>query len=476
MGQLCGRESDQDPTPNARVSLPDFTSKAPHDKGKARQPQGIAHQSSIRIVTQDDDAPQYESIASVDALLQIIRQADCLKLCGIPGAFNILKERHFDIWIDSNYQLNSDTRNAIQLIALICLQLGKATDCNMTFYFTSYPNTKSKNLSDNSRNCLKSLRDLWGTDSWKGAVQLVAGASILETELGIQKWLNNEENFAKGETEDEKHVKLLGHVREKMLPYWHGWHQRDLNAESLIRYHGSAIFAAQKQPKSLNSIRFIYERSMGYYIRLMKQSTADPSKDVYPITNLFLLGSIMQPTEIASIKKFHESEGNEMAKEAKKLLRQQSQQQAEVVKGQGTQFQISSVLMTKHLSQTAVSGYIEIDNFATKENDINDLTSLDESEVLKCLLSPKAIFKILNSHNPLIDNLDFITKKELYSNIPLLGHNSIITVPTVKQLKDALHIEDLSALPRADDSDDEGYNGPIQTPAPVSVTIKAAPE
>ncbi|KAH7111958.1 hypothetical protein B0J13DRAFT_631677 [Dactylonectria estremocensis] len=386
MGQLCGRESDQDPTPNARVPLPDFNSKAPYDKSKETPPQGIAHQSSIRIVTQDDDAPQYESIASVDALLQII-------------------------------------------------------------------------------------------DKQTGAVQLVAGASILETELGIQKWLNNEENFAKGETEDEKHVKLLGHVREKMLPYWHGWHQRDLNAERLIQYHGSAIFAARKQPKSLNSIRFIYERSMGHYIRLLKQSTADPSKDVYPITNLFLLGSIMQPTEIASIKKFQESEGNEMAGAAKKLLRMQNQQQqAEVVKGQGTQFQISSVLMTKHLSQAAVSGYTEIDHFATKENDINDLTFLDESEVLKCLLSPKAIFKILNSHNPQVDNLDFSTKKELYSNIPRLGNDSIITVPTVKQLKDALYIEDIFALPRADDSDDEDDNGPIQTPAPVGVTIKAAPE
>ncbi|KAH7116630.1 hypothetical protein B0J13DRAFT_571390, partial [Dactylonectria estremocensis] len=347
----------------------------------------------------------------------------------------------------------------------------------ITFYFTSYPNIKSKNLSENSRNCLKFLRDLWGTDSWKGAVQLVAGASILETELGIQKWLNNEENFAKGETEDEKHVKLLGHVREKMLPYWHGWHQRDLNAERLIQYHGSAIFAARKQPKSLNSIHFIYKRSMGHYIRLLKQSTADPSKDMYPITNLFLLGSIMQPTEIASIKKFQESEGNEMAGAAKKLLRMQNQQQqAEVVKVQGTQFQISSVLMTKHLSQAAVSGYTEIDHFATKENDINDLTFLDESEVLKCLLSPKAIFKILNSHNPQVDNLDFSTKKELYSNIPRLGNDSIITVPTVKQLKDALYIEDIFALPRADDSDDEDDNGPIQTPAPVGVTIKAAPE
>ncbi|KAH7114967.1 hypothetical protein B0J13DRAFT_572791 [Dactylonectria estremocensis] len=222
------------------------------------------------------------------------------------------------------------------------------------------------------------------------------------------------------------HVKLLGHVREKMLPYWHGWHQRDLSAQRLIQYHGSAIFTARKQPKSLNSIRFIYERSMGHYIRLL-------------------------------------DEGNEMAGAAKKLLRKQNQQQqAEVVKGQGTQFQIPSILMAKHLSQAA--------------NDINDLTSLDESEVLKCPLSPKAIFKILNSHNLQVDNLDFSTKKELYSNISLLGNDSIITVPAVKQFKDALHIEDLSALPRADDSDDEDDNGPIQTPAPVSVTIKAAPE
>ncbi|KAH7124535.1 hypothetical protein EDB81DRAFT_765353 [Dactylonectria macrodidyma] len=58
----------------------------------------------------------------------------------------------------------------------------------------------------------------------------------------------------------------------------------------------------------------------------------------------------MQPTEIASIKKFQESKGNEMAGAAKKLRRKQNQQQAEVVKGQGTQFQISSVLMAKHLN------------------------------------------------------------------------------------------------------------------------------
>ncbi|KAH7118441.1 hypothetical protein EDB81DRAFT_767053 [Dactylonectria macrodidyma] len=68
-----------------------------------------------------------------------------------------------------------------------------------------------------------------------------------------------------------------------------------------------------------------------------------------------------------------------------------------------------------------------------------------------------------------------LLRKQNY-NIPLLGNDSIITVPIVKQLKDALHIEDLSTLPRADDSDDEDDNGPIQTPAPVSVTIKAAPE
>ncbi|KAH7124616.1 hypothetical protein EDB81DRAFT_860871 [Dactylonectria macrodidyma] len=346
------QESNQGSTPNARVPLPDFSSTALYGKGKETPPQGITHQPSIQIVTQDDDALH-----------------------------------------------------------------------------------------------------------WKGAVQLVAGTSILETELGIRKWLNIEENFAKGETEDEKHVKLLGHVREKMLPYWHGWHQRDLNVERLIRTTARLSSQPPKKPKSLNSIRFIYEGSMGHYIRLLNQSTADPTHQ----------DSFNQEVP--------RKRGNEMAGVAKKLLQKQcQQQQAEVVKGQGTQFQISSVLMTKHQSQAAVSGYTEIDHFATKENDINDLTSLDESDLLKCLLSPKAIFKTLNSHNPQADSVDFSTKKELYSNIPLLGNDSIITVPTVKQLKDTLHIEDLSALPRADDSDDEDDNRPIQTPAPVSITIKAAPE
>jgi hypothetical protein len=100
-----------------------------------------------------------------------MRKADECKLFGIPSAFSVYNERHFDVWIDSNFQLKPNTRNAILLNALFQLQMGKATNCNMTFYFTSYPNTKSKSLSENGRSYLKSLRKLWETQSWEEAVR-----------------------------------------------------------------------------------------------------------------------------------------------------------------------------------------------------------------------------------------------------------------------------------------------------------------
>ncbi|KAL5346594.1 hypothetical protein ACLOAV_008301 [Pseudogymnoascus australis] len=303
--------------------------------------------------------------------------------------------------------------------------------------------------------------------------------------MKIQNWIDDEKNFVEGDTDDDKHVKLLGVVREKMLPFWYGWHQRDLTIKKLIEYHGSALHAANKQPKSLNSVRFTYERSVKHYLRLLKKAKDNPTiTEAYPITNIFLLGSVMQPTEVAAIKKCQESEGNEIKKAgvAKKLLRQQQQkqqQEGEVVEGQGTQFQISAVVMTKHMSGAAIGGYRGIDNFADGEDDINDMTTLDESEVLKHFLSPKTIFKINNCHNPEVDNnLKFSSNNELYSSMELThDNNKTVTLPAIKQVKDFLGIEDLSSLARAiDDSDDEDENPPSQHPAPTSITIQASPD
>jgi hypothetical protein len=136
--------------------------------------------------------------------------------------------------------------------------------------------------------------------------------------------------------------------------------------------------------------------------------------------------------------------------------------------------------MTKYMSGAAVAGYREIDNFAEGEDDINDLTTLDESKVLKHFLSPKAIFKINNCHNPEVDNnLKFNSDNELYSNMVLTAHdgNKVVTLPAIKQVKAFLGIEDLSTLARAaDESDDEDENPPTNPLAPTTVTIRASPD
>jgi hypothetical protein len=488
MGCMNSKPQDQseggEPKRNARNE--DFNPKAKYDENKLMPSEGLARQSSeFQIAFQDEHLPlpEYESIRSVDAILQIIRKANAMKLYGIPGAFSIYNERHFDIWIDSNFQLKPDTRNAILFKALFALQVGKATNCNMTFYFTSYPNTKSKSLSENARGCIKSLKKLWESQSWEEAVRLVRHTAILRDTLKIKEWVDDEKNFVEGDTDNDKHVKLLGLAREKMLPFWYGWHQRDLTVKTLSEYHGSAIYAASRQPRSLNSVRFTYERSIKHYLRLLKKAKDDPTAEAYPVTNIFLLGSVMQPTEIVAIKKCQESDGNEIknAGVAKKLLRQQQRQQQkrEVVEGQGTQFQISAVVMTKHMSSAAVAGYREIDNFAEGEDDINDLTTLDESKVLRHLLSPKTLFKVNNCHNQEVDNnLKFTSNDEVYSNMVLTNDdNKVITLPAINQVKDVLGIEDLSTLARAaDDSDDEDENPPSNPSAPTALTIQASPD
>jgi hypothetical protein len=58
-------------------------------------------------------------------------------------------------------------------VATVLLIVAQAKDCDMTFYFTSYPNKKSKNLSEIERRHLKDLINLWKTQSWQEALGMV---------------------------------------------------------------------------------------------------------------------------------------------------------------------------------------------------------------------------------------------------------------------------------------------------------------
>lgn len=409
--------------------------------------QPAKNQSNFKLtqVVEDAELPDYHPQASVDYILRTILDAENFSKHGIKGAFNVLGERHFNIFIDSSHSLSSETRCAILLVATVLLIVAQAKDCDMTFYFTSYPNKKSKNLSETDRRDLKDLIRLWKTQGWQEALGIVQYTQSFKGNLGIHDWIHERKNFSHDQTDVEKHAKLLNHCREKMLAFWHGWHQRELTVDSLEKLYGSAMVNASQQLNSLNSTAFTYKRAMGQYTRLLELYKKDPSQ-AFPVSNVFLLGTAIQPTELAAIQKAQNIRGN--ACNSSGMIH---------IEGRGTLFQISSVVMIDRMTENSIKLYKKVDSYGKGEDDINDLNTLKERKVLTNFLSPGAFFKILNSHDPAVDNdVQMPMGDAMYGRQLLNATDHTITLPSVKQVKKIFGIEDLSALPRAmDDSDDE---------------------
>ncbi|KAL2674241.1 hypothetical protein Neosp_012692 [[Neocosmospora] mangrovei] len=419
-----------------------------------QDPQGyqqpVINQPNFKLtqVVEEAELPDYHPEASVDYILRTILDAENFSKHGIKGAFNVLGDRHFNIFIDSSHSLSSETRCAILLVATVLLTVAQAKDCDMTFYFTSYPNKKSKNLSEIDRRHLKDLISLWKTQSWQEALGMVKYTKSFQGKLGIQDWINKRKNISDDQSDVEKHAKLLNYCREKMLAFWHGWHQRELTVDSLEKLYGSAMVNASQQLNSLNSTAFTYKRAMGQYTRLQELYQKDPSQ-AFPVSNIFLLGTAIQPTELAAIQEAQNIGGNAGSSHGRLGSAN--------IEGRGTLFQISSVVMIDRMTEKSIKLYKKVDNYGKGEDDINDLNTLKERKVLTNFLSPGAFFKILNSHEPAVDNdIQMPTGDAMYGRQLLNTNGHTITLPSVKQVKRIFGIEDLSALPRAmDDSDDE---------------------
>jgi hypothetical protein len=224
----------------------------------------------------------------------------------------------------------------------------------------------------------------------------------------------------------------------------------------LAKAHRAAIRAARKQPKLLNNIRFTYEREIRYYQRLMHRNEA------YPLTAIFLLASAMQPTEINAIQQC-QKDGADIKRQTRGLFGKDKKGKVDI-EGRGTQFSIESIVMTESLDAIAIKGYNQIDNFASGEDDINDITTLQESQVLKEFLSPQCFLKILNSYNPFVDNMA-LPENQKYNHDQFPDRN--LDIPCVLETKKALGIEDEADLEYEDD-EQVGY------PAPSGVTIAMA--
>ena len=264
-------------------------------------------------------------IGAAKVILDTVREAHHKQLHGINGAFSVLAERHIHVWIDPSYLLSKNTKVSIQLLAAMHLQLGQAMESDMTFFFTSYPNLLSENLTEAERQQLRQLIRLWETSSWSKANEMVQRNDILRNGFGLSRWMEDTQNFKpnketggarhteqrEGEasqmTANEKHTILLAHVRDLMLQFWHGWHQSEFaGPDDLFKLCKEATKAAKRQRKSLNSVCFTYQREIGLYLRLREL------KEAYPVTCFPLIGSMMQSGEVNAINDYQQVNGQKL--------------------------------------------------------------------------------------------------------------------------------------------------------------------
>ncbi|CAI6097691.1 unnamed protein product [Clonostachys chloroleuca] len=166
--------------------------------------------------------------AGVIVILNLLKKAAQLTFWGHKGAWSSLNVRHGQIWLDPAYTLRPVTKVAILLYAAVLLLVGKALCSNMTFYFTTFPNLGTEQLSDLDLETLKALMEVFNAETFLQACKLIHQHKTALAHQGIEDFINNSDSFLEADTPDEKLVKLLAFTREKMKGFWYGWHSKNL--------------------------------------------------------------------------------------------------------------------------------------------------------------------------------------------------------------------------------------------------------
>jgi hypothetical protein len=266
--------------------------------------------------------PKYEAIpetlqegfkgfpAGVIRILNLLKKAAQLTFWGHKGAWGSLTARHGQIWLGSAYTLRPVTRMAILLHATILLLVGQALRSNMTFYFTTFPNLETEQLSNLDLETLKALMEVFNAKTFLQACKLIHEHETALAHEGMEDFINKSNNFLETDTPDEKLIKLLAFTREKIKGFWHGWHSTKLTFTKLQSLYKQAQKASEKQLKLLNNTSFIYQMAVSSYKRQLI------SRSIYPLTCTFLLGTQLEPAEVDAIQQC-QLEGREAVREVR---------------------------------------------------------------------------------------------------------------------------------------------------------------
>ncbi len=80
---------------------------------------------------------------------------------GIAHAFNSFRYRDWLIYIETDMSVPPTAKLATQFLALILLQIGKALNSQMTFYFPNMSNEESEDITDDDAAEDQALKEVW---------------------------------------------------------------------------------------------------------------------------------------------------------------------------------------------------------------------------------------------------------------------------------------------------------------------------
>jgi hypothetical protein len=359
------------------------------------------------------------------------------------GYLDEVANRHIAIHVDDNYRLKPDIQGAIKLLAATIVQICRVYDCDATLYFTSRRNDKDADLTGRQLEEASFLDDLFETQSWAQAYNLVenkansradpTNSKLFETQNWTQAYHSRADPTnakgkqtsvaadlfewmkaldATGKQRDDKFIDFLGHVQDLMLPYWSGGSVGGIDGDQFLDLYDKALTKSRKQKKLLNSLGFTLKAA------IERQRLQQQSSRVVPTTRIVVSGSQLQSSEINDIKA---------------TLRR--------VNTEKGQFAIQAVAVTGEGNKTVMQGHTALDDAVKGTNDIYDAMEVPGlAFLMKCVI-PETWGKMFTSHDPKWDAMNlkmFIRKTVVRSRV--YSEEVKYIIPTLKDLREYLGI------------------------------------
>jgi len=373
----------------------DFSQK-PHGPSPSQSSQNGINIFAPRSILASDEPPPYTEQDT--RWSQIFLSA--VKLAHEQGLLRSLPSRHVYLYIDDNFRVGRQTKDAIKLFACCLVLIFRSLDVDATIFFTNHRNTRK--LPQEIRSREEYLDGLFVRNDWYEAQRYVDNFPTYSRHFGLKDWMTANENTP------EKFLKLLAHVREMKLQAWEGWHARGMESDALLAHTKEAFSKSKQQPRLLNSLAFTLRQA------ICKIKSLESSELTAPTSVLVLTASELQRSEVDAIK-------SEMRD----------------VVGRAKEFSIQVAAFIDKPNDISLRAHRALDDFRSGDRDIYDVTTVAVKRFLEQGLTAELLGKVLGSHDKRRVVRD---ESGLYGRATLGLHD--INLPSLREVKTAVGVDD----------------------------------